>query len=263
MDESQLREGLDQYLQRLIDKPNQELYVTPRVERQWFFGESTAWRDYLDWDVFGYDGDGPYYFHDDGTLHKYSPEKRWEAFRNTGEPRRCVVTGLPGFGKSLLLDMTAVELAGIGKRMLAEWNSSSNKIPLIPFPLVIPLPSIARRTSPEASSEELGRIIQDLLRSLTPDPDVAAWLVNKRLVRKRFSCLMGSTGSDDGERQPDPQTQAEASRLPAAAHPRLPHRDRRGQGQVQNGGRGLAAGQGLRRDPGPEVRLRHQRPRNS
>ena len=54
----------------------------------------------------------------------------------------------------------------------------------------------------------------------------------------------------------------EARGLPAPLHARLPARRRRGQGRVQDGRRRPAAGQGVRRDARPEVRLRHQRPRD-
>ena len=50
--------------------------------------------------------------------------------------------------------------------------------------------------------------------------------------------------------------------LPAALHARFPPRRRRGQGRLENRRRWPAAGQGIRRDPRPEVRLRDQRPRD-
>ena len=54
----------------------------------------------------------------------------------------------------------------------------------------------------------------------------------------------------------------QARRLHPPLHPRHRHRRRRGQARVQDARRRPAAGQGLRRDPRPQVRLRHQRPRH-
>ena len=64
-----------------------------------------------------------------------------------------------------------------------------------------------------------------------------------------------------GHPQPtaDSAREAETGGLPAPLHPRFPHRHRRGEGEAPDGRRGAPAGEGLRPDPGPQVRLCHQR----
>ena len=63
-------------------------------------------------------------------------------------------------------------------------------------------------------------------------------------------------------RRQGPARPAEAGGLPVALPCGLPDRGGRGQGQLPARGRRPATGQGVRRDPAPEVRLRDQRHRD-
>ena len=61
-------------------------------------------------------------------------------------------------------------------------------------------------------------------------------------------------------RQPGQAPPRQTRRLSPPLHAGLPHRRRRGQGRLQEGGRWPPAGKGVRWNPRPAICLRHQRP---
>ncbi|MCY2990909.1 MAG: hypothetical protein NTY19_23990 [Planctomycetota bacterium] len=104
---------------------------------------------------------------------------------NKREPQRCLITGDPKSGKSLLLEMSARDLAGIGTVMIENSSQNHTKMPL---PLVVPLNFIAERATPSVCAEELREIIREWLDTLPLKPEVVSYLVAH--IEDRRSYLM-------------------------------------------------------------------------